>query len=303
MAVGEREREMLRRHLPTSWPRISPRWSSPRTWPARWRRSPARSRSTGASPASSSTACRSASTSSTGTTGSRSGTASGRPAPRACGGTRWSAGRCSTCSPGSRRRSSAPSSTGSSRPARSSRRSRRSPSAARSRYFRLSKIPMRLDGDAITHVITIGEDVTEWRADAGADHAEREAGGDRPARRRRHARDQQPARHHRRLRRGDRGPAATAGTGDAAATGEYLRDHRQARSSAAPGSSTGCSTSAGRRRQRKAPLSLNALVEETLFLLKHHQRFKRLTVARELAPGLPPRSWATRSSSSRCSWR
>ena len=32
------------------------------------------------------------------------------------------------------------------------------------RYFRTTKIPMRLDGDAITHVITIGEDVTEWRA-------------------------------------------------------------------------------------------------------------------------------------------
>ena len=31
------------------------------------------------------------------------------------------------------------------------------------RYFRLSKIPMRLDGDEISHVITIGEDVTDWR--------------------------------------------------------------------------------------------------------------------------------------------
>ena len=31
-----------------------------------------------------------------------------------------------------------------------------------SRFFRLSKIPMRLDRDEITHVITIGEDVTEW---------------------------------------------------------------------------------------------------------------------------------------------
>jgi two-component system NtrC family sensor kinase len=30
------------------------------------------------------------------------------------------------------------------------------------RSFRISKIPMRLDGDEITHVITIGEDVTLW---------------------------------------------------------------------------------------------------------------------------------------------
>jgi two-component system NtrC family sensor kinase len=33
-----------------------------------------------------------------------------------------------------------------------------------SRHFRLSKIPMRLEGDEITHVITVGEDITEWRS-------------------------------------------------------------------------------------------------------------------------------------------
>src|ERR1044071_4830193 len=31
------------------------------------------------------------------------------------------------------------------------------------RVYRISRLPMRLDGDAITHVITIGEDVTEGR--------------------------------------------------------------------------------------------------------------------------------------------
>jgi PAS domain S-box-containing protein len=31
------------------------------------------------------------------------------------------------------------------------------------RYYRITKIPMRIQGDEITHVITIGEDVTEWR--------------------------------------------------------------------------------------------------------------------------------------------
>ena len=34
-------------------------------------------------------------------------------------------------------------------------------------------------------------------------------------------------------------------------------------------------------------LSLNTLVDETLFLLKHHERFKRLEVVRALAPDLP----------------
>ena len=37
------------------------------------------------------------------------------------------------------------------------------PAGSESRHYRISRIPMRLDGDAITHVITIGEDVTESR--------------------------------------------------------------------------------------------------------------------------------------------
>ena len=32
------------------------------------------------------------------------------------------------------------------------------------RTFRISKIPMRLDDDLVTHVITLGEDITEWKA-------------------------------------------------------------------------------------------------------------------------------------------
>jgi two-component system NtrC family sensor kinase len=32
---------------------------------------------------------------------------------------------------------------------------------------------------------------------------------------------------------------------------------------------------------------VNALVEDTLFLLKHHKRFRRVAVTRELAPALP----------------
>src|SRR5438094_39256 len=38
----------------------------------------------------------------------------------------------------------------------------------------------------------------------------------------------------------------------------------------------------------KKPTDVNGVVEQTLFLLKHHARFKRLTVVRELASGLPP---------------
>src|SRR5213080_2038753 len=41
------------------------------------------------------------------------------------------------------------------------------------------------------------------------------------------------------------------------------------------------------RLKRAWCLSRNSVVERTLFLLKHHARFKRLTVMRELASGLP----------------
>jgi two-component system NtrC family sensor kinase len=37
----------------------------------------------------------------------------------------------------------------------------------------------------------------------------------------------------------------------------------------------------------KRPVHVIEIVEQTLFLLKYHERFKRLTVAREFATGLP----------------
>src|SRR2546430_10921540 len=33
-----------------------------------------------------------------------------------------------------------------------------------SRYYRITKIPMRLNDDTVTHAITIGEDITEWKS-------------------------------------------------------------------------------------------------------------------------------------------
>jgi two-component system NtrC family sensor kinase len=41
------------------------------------------------------------------------------------------------------------------------------------------------------------------------------------------------------------------------------------------------------KKTSKVMVELNALVDETLFLLKHHRQFKRLTVVRELAPVSP----------------
>jgi signal transduction histidine kinase len=41
------------------------------------------------------------------------------------------------------------------------------------------------------------------------------------------------------------------------------------------------------KRVVRSAVALDAMVEETLFLLKHHQRFKGFAVDRELAAGLP----------------
>src|SRR5207244_5149510 len=38
-----------------------------------------------------------------------------------------------------------------------------SQASGETRHYRITKIPMRQDGGDISHVITIGEDITEWR--------------------------------------------------------------------------------------------------------------------------------------------
>ena len=152
-------------------------------------------------------------------------------------------------------------------------------------YFRMSKIPMRLDRDAITHVITIGEDITDSRAVQGRImQAEKLAAVGQLAAGVMHEINN---------------PLATIGACVAAIQGkledgqatraglkEYLDiiDREVERCSTIVDGLLDFSRPKG---QRKAPLSVTALVDETLFLLKHHQRFKRLAVERDLAPDLP----------------
>jgi two-component system, NtrC family, sensor kinase len=154
------------------------------------------------------------------------------------------------------------------------------------RSFRLSKIPMRLEGDTISHVITIGEDVTESRRTQGQImQSEKLAAIGQLAAGVMHEINN---------------PLATISACVAAITGrldtlnkrekaaveEYLEiiDKEVDRCTRIV---DGLLDFSRPKTKTKAKVVLNALVEETLFLLKHHQRFKRLTVNRELDPALP----------------
>jgi two-component system NtrC family sensor kinase len=158
------------------------------------------------------------------------------------------------------------------------------PDGRERRYYRISRIPMRLDGEAITHVITIGEDVTDSReVQRRILQSEKLAAVGQLAAGVMHEINN---------------PLATIGacvaaidarlgaTADATVR-EYLEiiDKEVLRCThivdgllafSRPGESV-----------PRVPVSINAILEQTLFLLKHHQRFKRITVTRELDETLP----------------
>src|SRR5882762_214565 len=149
------------------------------------------------------------------------------------------------------------------------------------RHYRITKIPMRLDGEDISHVITIGEDVTAWRqAQQRLGQSEKLA-----------AVGQLPAG----VMHEINNPLATIlACSEALALrfgeeDEYLKiiDTEVQRCRrivdglldfSRPKQSGGHKTAA----------DINAIIDQTLFLLKHHERFKWLTIERQLEPGLPP---------------
>jgi PAS domain S-box-containing protein len=147
------------------------------------------------------------------------------------------------------------------------------------RYFRLSKIPMRLGGDEISHVITIGEDVTEWRGIQGQImQAEKLAAIGQLAAGIMHEINN---------------PLATIAACVAAIQGdpggppaEYLEiiDQEVGRCSRIV---DGLLDFSRPKATSRGPVAPNDLVDQALFLLKHHRRFKRLTVVRELDPSSP----------------
>ena len=152
------------------------------------------------------------------------------------------------------------------------------------RSYRISRIPMRLDGEAITHVITIGEDVTEARdVQLRILQSEKLAAVGQLAAGVMHEINN---------------PLATIAACVAAIQGrlgttadetvqEYLEiiDKEVLRCTHIVDGLLDFSRP--KEGSPKNPLAVNAVVEQTLFLLKHHQRFNRVNVTRELGGDLP----------------
>jgi len=155
------------------------------------------------------------------------------------------------------------------------------------KYYRITKIPMRQDGETITHVITIGEDVTEGHvAQQRILQSEKLAAIGQLAAGIMHEINN---------------PLATIGAcvaalenrledtvppGQQAGMREYLQiiDKEVQR---CEGIVDGLLDFSRPKGKAKGPVDVSAVLEDTLFLLKHHERFKKIAVTRVLSDGLP----------------
>src|SRR6266511_1940539 len=147
------------------------------------------------------------------------------------------------------------------------------------RYYRITKIPMRLDDDEISHVITIGEDVTDWRrAQQRLTQTEKLAAVGQLAAGVMHEINNPLAT----ILACSEALALRFGEQD-----EYLKiiDTEVQRCRRIVEGLLDFSRP--KQSGHKTPADINAIIEQTLFLLKHHERFKWLTIERELENGLP----------------
>ena len=154
------------------------------------------------------------------------------------------------------------------------------------RYYRLTKIPMRVDGDEVSHVITIGEDITEWKnVQQQVGHAEKLAAVGQLAAGVMHEINN---------------PLATIGAcvealgvradevPEAARQGieEYLRiiDSELTRCNSIV---NGLLDFSRPKARVKRDAKINQVVEDALFLVKHHDRFKDIKLSYQPGEELP----------------
>ncbi|HKO16057.1 MAG TPA: ATP-binding protein [Gemmatimonadaceae bacterium] len=161
------------------------------------------------------------------------------------------------------------------------------------RTYRITKIPMRLDDSAVTHVITIGEDVTEWRdAQDRFAQAEKLAAIGTLAAGVMHEINNPLATIGAcaeglalQLVEWDAAPAAAPALRDALAEALRLIQHEVHRCKGIVEGVLGFSRP---KQAAKALVDVNVVLEKTLFLLKHHSRFKKLSVELQTTSPLPP---------------
>ncbi|HEY7234635.1 MAG TPA: ATP-binding protein [Gemmatimonadaceae bacterium] len=157
------------------------------------------------------------------------------------------------------------------------------------RTYRITKIPMRLDDTEVTHVITIGEDVTEWRqAQEGFAQAEKLAAIGTLAAGVMHEINN---------------PLATIGAcaetlalvvneegfasprlASSLPESLHLIEHEVQR---CKGIVDGVLDFSRPKKSERTLFDMNSVLEKTLFLLKHHSRFKKLKVQLETQASLP----------------
>jgi two-component system NtrC family sensor kinase len=141
------------------------------------------------------------------------------------------------------------------------------------RTYRISKIPMHLhEGDDVTHVITVGEDITEWK-----EALQRVAQAEKMA-----AIGQLAAG----VMHEINNPLATISACAESLTLElgeleYLK-FIDAEVERCKRIIDGLLDFSRKRSVAKEPVDINTTVERTLFLLSHHARFKRVSVHRDL---------------------
>jgi two-component system NtrC family sensor kinase len=155
------------------------------------------------------------------------------------------------------------------------------------RYYRISKIPMRLDDQEVTHVITIGEDITQAKlVQQQIAQTEKLAAVGQLAAGVMHEINN---------------PLATIGAcvealnsrlGDLplapqAAFAEYL-EIVQSELTRCKSIVDGLLDFSRPKARAKYPVAINQVVEDALFLLRYHDRFKRIELKRTMADGLPP---------------